>query len=177
MLDSISTEADIAFTSSKDSLSGEGYDRFRKKYLEENVHPGQFRIRIAMESGFSPKSLDPKHWVMYLKNPKGVMIEPLQVQFTPGSSIEDSLYSSYRRISLPRTRIYGYMTLFFNRVTFFKEDLLGNTSPYILLEIVQNQKTVGRAMWKNGKTRSQESEVRSQKPEARSQKTEGRSKE
>ncbi len=150
LLDSISTEADIAFTSSKDSLSGESYDRFRKKYLEEKVRPGQFRIRIAMESGFSPKSLDPKHWVMYLMNSRGVMIEPAQVQFTPGSSLRDSLYSSYQRVSLPRTRIYGYTTLYFDRVTFFKEDLLGKDSPYILLEIVQNQKTVARALWKNG---------------------------
>jgi hypothetical protein len=151
LLDSLATEADIAFISAKDSLSGEGYDRFRKIYLEEKVHPGQFRIRIAMESGFSPKSLDPKHWVMYLKNPQGVMIEPVQIQFTPGSSKQDSLYSSYQRASLPRTRIYGYITLYFNRVTFFKEDLLGKASPYLLLEIAQNQKTVARALWKNGK--------------------------
>ena len=139
LLDSISTEADIAVASARDSLAGEGYDRFRKKYLEENVHPGQFRIRIAMESGFSPKSLDPRHWVMYLRNSRGVMIEPAQIQFISGSTIRDSLYSAYHRTSLPRTRIYGSTTLHFNRVTFFKEDLLGKDTPYFLLEIVQNK--------------------------------------
>jgi hypothetical protein len=148
LLDSTATEADIAFTSARDSLSGEGYDRFRKKYMEENIRSGQFRIRIAMESGFSPKSLDPKHWIMYLINSKGVMIEPSLIQFTPGSSKLDSLTVGYQRISMPRTRIYGYITLYFNRVTFFKEDILGPATPYLLLEIVQDQKTVARVLWK-----------------------------
>lgn len=148
LLDSTVTEADIAYTSSKDSLSGEGYDRFRKKYMEENIRPGQFRIRIAMESGFSPKSLDPKHWVMYLINSKGVMIEPSHIQFTPGSFKQDSLIVGYQRVSMPRTRIYGYITLYFNRVTFFKEDLLGSATSYLLLEIAQDRKTVARILWK-----------------------------
>lgn len=151
LLDSIATEADIAFQCQKDSLSIEGCDEFKKKYFENHVHPGQFRIRVSMESGFSQKSLDPKHWVMYIMNAKGVMIEPTYVQFTPRASIRDSVYSAYNRIALPRTRIQGDITLYFNRVTFFDEDLLGSANPFILFEMVHDQETEVRVKWKNGK--------------------------
>lgn len=149
LLDSISTEADIAFACRKDSLDVQAGAEFRRKYLEERTSPGRFRIRISMESGFSPKSLDPAHWVMYIVNSRGVMIEPVQIQSSLANTVQDSIYSNFHRLSLPRTRIHGEIILSFDRVTFFKQDLLGSDNQFIALEMAREQKTVARVVWKN----------------------------
>ncbi len=148
LLDSLSTEADIRFKARKDSLDQKAYTEFRRKYLDENVKNGQFRIRIEMESGFSSKSIDPKYWSIYLVDAKGVMIEPLQIDVIPVVSEQDSVYSNNRGIKLPRNRIRGEITLFFNRITFFKEDLFGPNNQSIALEITRDQKTLSRIAWK-----------------------------
>jgi hypothetical protein len=152
LLDSVSTEADIALACRKDSLDAAAAVDFRRKYIEERTQPGRFRIRIEMESGFSPKSLDPVNWVMYLVNSRGVMIEPAQVLSSLSGAVQDSVYSSFNRAVLPRTRIRGEIVLFFDRVTFFKEDLLGEESPFIALEMAHNKETVARVAWKNAGT-------------------------
>jgi hypothetical protein len=153
LLDSISTEADIALACAKDSLDTAQSAEFRRKYLEEQVQPGRFRIRISMESGFSPKSLEARHWVMYLMNARGIMIEPVQVITAGTVSEKDSIYSSFHRISLPRTRINGEITLYFDRVTFFREDLLGKENSLIALELAHEKKTVAHVVWKNSGAR------------------------
>jgi hypothetical protein len=151
LLDSIATEADIALACTKDSLDTAQSAEFRRKYREERVQPGRFRIRISMESGFSPKSLEARHWVMYIMNDRGIMIEPVQVKASSASSESDSVYSSYNRMSLPRTRINGEITLYFDRITFFKEDLLGKENTQIALEMAHEKNTVAHVVWKNTK--------------------------
>lgn len=148
LLDSLATEADIAVTCRRDSLDAGACETFRRKYLGEQVKPGQFRIRISMESGFSQKSLEPGHWIMYLMNAKGVAIEPVSIVSNPVVSVNDSVFSAYRRASLPRNLMRSDITLYFNRVTFFKEDLLGAANPYVALEMVNDHKTVARVVWK-----------------------------
>ncbi len=156
LLDSISTEADIEAVCRRDSLDTAGKEEYRRNYLKEHVHPGRFRIRIDMESGFSEKSIDPEHWVIYLVDAKGVMIEPVQVSSSMAGAVQDSVYSSFHRLSLPRTRIHGQITLSFDRVTFFKEDLLGKANPVIFLEIVHEKETVARVAWKNRRAEKKE---------------------
>lgn len=151
LLDSLATEADIASVCRKDSLDANAREAYRRKYMEEQVKPGQFRIRISMESGFSPKSLDPSHWIIYIMNAKGIALEPVHIVSTPVISKSDSVFSAYHRTSLPRTLMRSDITLYFNRVTFFKEDLLGSANPFIALELVNNQKTVARVAWKRTK--------------------------
>lgn len=148
LLDSLATEADIAETCARDSLDEKAGAEFRKNYLSEHVRPGQFRVRISMESGFSPKSLDPVHWVIYLENARGIAVEPTQIVSSIAKSRSDSIYSSYHRMSLPRTLIRGDITLYFNRMTFFREDLLGPANSHIVLEMVQDKRTVARIAWK-----------------------------
>ena len=151
LLDSLSTEADIAAICARDSLGETARADFRKNYLAEHVRNGQFRVRISMESGFSPKSLDPAHWVIYLENARGIAVEPTQIVSSIAKSHSDSIYSSFHRMSLPRTLIRGDITLYFNRMTFFREDLLGPANAYILLEMVQEKRTVARVAWKRAR--------------------------
>ena len=148
LLDSLSTEADIRYQARKDSLDQKAYTEYRQKYLQEKVQNGQFRIRIEMESGFSSLSINPKFWSMYIVNARGVMIEPLQIVAIPVISEQDSVYSSSHRIKLARNRIRGEITLIFNRITFFKEDLFGPNNRSITLEITRDQKTLARVAWK-----------------------------
>ncbi len=149
LLDSIATEADITLACEKDSLDADRRIEFRRKYLEERTQPGRFRIRIAMESGFSPKSIDPAHWAMYIMNARGIMIEPAQIKTTPAISKKDSIYSSFHRMSLPRNLINGEIILYFDQVTFFKENLLGEENPFIALEMAHEKETVARVVWRN----------------------------
>ncbi len=151
LLDSLSTEADIASICARDSLDEKARAEFRKKYLAEHVKPGQFRVRISMESGFSPRSLDHSHWVMYLENARGIAVEPTQIVSSIAQSHSDSIYSSFHRMSLPRTLIRGDITLYFNRMTFFREDLLGPANAFIVLEMVQDKRTVARIAWKRAR--------------------------
>ncbi|MFA6470593.1 MAG: hypothetical protein WCU00_01020, partial [Candidatus Latescibacterota bacterium] len=132
----------------KDSLDQKAFTDFRSKYLDDQVKKGQFRIRIEMESGFSPLSLDPKYWSIYIIDSKGVMIEPLQIIVTPAVSEQDSVYLKNQRYKLPRNLIRGGFTLYFNRVTFFKEDLFGTENQSIALEITREKKTLTRVAWK-----------------------------
>jgi hypothetical protein len=148
LLDSLSTEAEIRYQAGKDSLDQKASSEYRKKYLNENVQSGQFRIRIEMESGFSPLSIDPKFWSLSLLDARGVMIEPLQIISNRVVSEQDSIYASNNRIKLARNRIRGEITLVFNRITFFKEDLLGPNNGAIALEITREQKTLARVVWK-----------------------------
>jgi hypothetical protein len=151
LLDSVTTEADIASICRRDSLDSAAAAKFRETYLQEQVKPNQFRIRISMESGFSPKSLDPKFWVIFLMTSQGIAVEPLSVTSTPVVTKDDSVYSVQSRISMPRSLIRGDITLSFNRVTFFHEDLLGPDNPFIALELVKDRKTVARVVWKRSK--------------------------
>jgi hypothetical protein len=148
LLDSLATEADIRYHAGKDSLDQKATAEYRQKYLSENVPKGQFRIRIEMESGFSPLSIDPKFWSIYILDERGVMIEPLQIITTKAVSKQDSVYSNVHRLNLPRNRIQGEMTLFFNHMTFFKEDLFGPNNHAIALEMTREQKTLARVVWK-----------------------------
>lgn len=148
LLDSLSTEAYIRYQAGKDSLDQKASAEYRQKYLRENAQNGQFRIRIEMESGFSPLSIDPKFWSIYILDDKGVMIEPLQIITNKVVSEQDSVYSSSHRIKLARNRIQGELTLIFNRITFFKEDLFGPNNHAIALELTREQKTLARVVWK-----------------------------
>jgi hypothetical protein len=148
LLDSLSTEADMRYQALKDSLDQKSYAEFRKKYLDEQVNKGQFRIRIGMESGFSQMSLDPKYWAIYIIDSKGVMIEPVQITASPVVSEQDSIFINSRGYKFPRNRIYRELTLFFNRTTFFKEDLFGPQNKTIALEITREKKTLARVAWK-----------------------------
>lgn len=148
LLDSLSTEADIRYQARKDSLGEKASAEYRQKYLQEKVQNGQFRIRIEMESGFSPLSIDPKFWSIYILDDRGVMIEPLQIVTNRVVSEQDSVYSSSHRIKLARNRIQGELILFFNRITFFKEDLFGPNNRAIALEMTRDQKTLARVVWK-----------------------------
>lgn len=154
LLDSISTEADMHARCRADSLDAAASAAFREKYEREEVQPGRFRIRISMESGFSPMSIDPRHWAIYLADARGILIEPVQVKTAAASTREDSLYSDYYRRDFRRVRITGDIVLYFDRVTFFGEDILGPGNPFVALEMARNQKTVARVIWKNAAAES-----------------------
>ena len=149
LLDETSTEADILYHCFRDSLDAAACKTYRQVYTRDKVRKGMFRIRISMESGFSPKSMEPKHWTMYLENAKGVMIEPAEITVTPVTSLEDSVYSDFYRINLPRNLIKRELTLYFNRQTFFGEDLLSRENPFIVLVITREKRTLSRLAWKS----------------------------
>ena len=149
LLDETSTEADILYYCFRDSLGAAAYETYRQVYTRDKVRKGMFRIRISMESGFSPKSMEPEYWTMYLENAKGVMIEPADITVTPVTSLEDSIFSDFYRVNLPRNLIKREMTLYFNRNTFFGEDLLSRENPFIVLVITREKKTLERLAWKS----------------------------
>lgn len=148
LLDCISSEADILYQCSRDSLSVEECELFTKNYRDEKIRDGMFRIRVSMESGFSPKSMDPKHWVIYIENSKGTVIEPDDIVLSPVTTIEDSIYSKYHRINLPRKLLKRSFELYFKRTTFFGEDLLSTNNPYIVLVFNREKRTLSRVAWK-----------------------------
>ncbi|MFC1573551.1 hypothetical protein ACFL30_00040 [Candidatus Latescibacterota bacterium] len=148
LLDDISTEADIMLQCFKDSLNDEEQISFRENYNKKNIKDGMFRIRISMESGFSPKSMEPKHWTIYLENSRGIMIEPSEITSSAVTSQEDSVYSEFYRINLPRHLLRRDITLYFKSTTFFGEDLLSKSNPFIVLVIARVKKTLARIAWK-----------------------------
>ena len=148
LLDQISTEADIMLQCFKDSLNDEEKISFRENYNKKNIKDGMFRIRISMESGFSPKSMDPKLWTIYLENSRGIMIEPSEITSSAVTSHEDSVYSDFYRINLPRHLLKRDITLYFKSTTFFGEDLLSKNNPFIVLAITRVKKTLARIAWK-----------------------------
>lgn len=148
LLDDVSSEADIICKCSRDSLSVEECESFTKKYRDEKIRDGMFRIRVSMESGFSPKSMDPKHWVIYIENSKGTVIEPDDIVTSPVTTLEDSVYSAYHRINLPRKLLKSSFELYFKRTTFFGEDLLSTDNSYLVLVFNRKKKTLSRVAWK-----------------------------
>ena len=148
LLNDISTKADIMFQCFKDSLNDEEIISFRERYNEKHLKDGMFRIRISMESGFSPRSMDPKHWTIYLENSRGIMIEPSEITTSAVSSTEDSVYSQFYRINLPRHLLRRDITLYFKNTTFFGEDLLSSSNPFIVLAIARVKKKLARIAWK-----------------------------
>ena len=149
LLDETSTEADILYYCFRDSLDAAVCETYRQVYTRDKVRKGMFRIRISMESGFSQKSMEPEHWTMYLENAKGVMIEPADIAVTPVTSLEDSIFSDFYRVNLPRNIIKRELTLYFNRKTFFGEDLLSRENPFIVLVITREKRTLSRLAWKS----------------------------
>ncbi len=149
LLDDTSTEADILYHCFRDSLDAAACDKYREAYTREKVRKGMFRIRISMESGFSPKSMEPEHWTIYLENAKGVIIEPADITASAVTSLEDSVYSDFYRINFSRHLMKRDLTLYFNRKTFFGEDLLSRENPFIVLVITREKKTLARLAWKS----------------------------
>ena len=148
LLDDVSSEADILCQCSRDSLSVEECESFTKNYRDEKIRDGMFRIRVSMESGFSPKSMDPKHWVIYIENSKGNVIEPNDIVTSPVTTLEDSIYSNYHRINLPRKLLKRSFELYFKQTTFFGEDLLSTNNPFIVLVFNREKRTLSRVAWK-----------------------------
>ena len=147
LLEDLSTEADIFVQCRKDSLDEKSCEDFRKNYFEQHVRDGMFRIQISMESGFSDKSMEPGLWDMYIENVRGVMIEPIDIEKSKISALQDTVFSSFERINLPRNVLHRDITLYFKRITFFGEDLFGKENPFIVFVISRKQKIVSRVAW------------------------------
>ena len=147
LLEDFSTEADIFVQCRKDSLDEKSCEDFRKNYFEQHVRDGMFRIQISMESGFSDKSMEPGLWDMYIENVRGVMIEPIDIEKSKISALQDTVFSSFERINLPRNVLHRDITLYFKRITFFGEDLFGKENPFIVFVISRKQKIVSRVAW------------------------------
>jgi len=148
LLDSVSSEVDMQYHCFKDSLDTGACETYRETYKTRNIRNGMFRIRITMESGFSPKSMEPQQWTMYIENAKGVMIEPADIVSSPVTSQRDSVYSDFHRVYVPRHLLKREITLYFNRTTFFGEDLLSSKNPYIVFVMTYEKRTIIRAAWK-----------------------------
>ncbi len=147
LLDDVSTRADILVKCAEDSLDAAGCRRFAEKYREEHVRDGMFRIRIAMESGFSPKSMDPDFWALYIETAEGVMVEPNDIVTGPVASSSDSVYSNYHRQSRARNLFFREIELYFDRTTFFGVDLFGKENPWIVFVMSREKKIVARMAW------------------------------
>ena len=147
LLDDFSTEADILKNCPKDTLEEESCKECRKRYVEQHMRNGMFRIRVSLESGFSLKSMETDHWAMYIENARGIMIEPEEIVASQVTTLQDSTYSNYYRINLPRSLLYRDITLYFKQRTFFGEDLLGEDNPFIVFIMSHEQKTVARVVW------------------------------
>ncbi|MBT4483489.1 MAG: hypothetical protein HOC71_07410 [Candidatus Latescibacteria bacterium] len=147
LLDNFSTEAYILFQCQKDSLEEKSCEEFREKLIEDEVREGMFRVLLTMESGFSLKSLETVYWAMYIENSRGIMIEPADITKTEISTVQDTVFSSYNRIDLPRSVYRRKITLYFKCITFFGEDLFGEKNPYIVFVMSHTQKTVARMAW------------------------------
>lgn len=146
LLDDFSTKADI-LVHCPDSLGVNEAADCREAYESEQVREGNFRIRISMESGFSERSMDREYWSIYLETANGVMIEPNDYTESPITSVSDSVYSNLNQESQPRYLMRRDLTLYFNRIAFWGEDLLGRANPYLVLVISRDQRTLARVAW------------------------------
>ncbi len=147
-------EADIIVHCLKDSLDEKSCEEFREDYFNNNVRDGMFRIRVSLESGFSPKSMEHDHWALYIENTRGIQIEPAGIICSDIKAVQDSVYSEYRQANIPRSILRRDITLSFERTTFFGEDLFGSDNQYILFVMSHKQNTVARVGWKlSGKTK------------------------
>jgi len=147
LLDDVSTRADILVRCMKDSLDECPCREFEKEYRGKNIKEGMFRIRISMESGFSKKSMEPEHWAFYIEDTNGVMIEPVEIRASEITTVEDSVYSAYHRAFFPRTVLSRDITCYFERVTFFGEDLFGGQNPFIIFVMSREKKELVRIAW------------------------------
>lgn len=147
LLDEVSTEADIFNRCRSDSLDEEACRVFRGDYAAKNLREGMFRIRITMESGFSERSIDPKHWALYIENADGVMIEPADITVSPMRTVTDSVYSKYYKLNFRRNVMKRDITLYFSTRTFFGQDILGGGTPFIVLVISRQKRTLARVAW------------------------------
>lgn len=147
LLDDYSTDADIMAHCVKDSLDSDECAEYRTAYAEEFIREDMFRIRLTMETGFAEKSLDPDHWIMYIENSEGVIIEPADITLSDVASIQDSMYSPYLRRDIPRRLMVRDVTLYFRKKTFFGHDLLGSENEYLALVITRETKTLARVVW------------------------------
>jgi hypothetical protein len=150
LLDDFSTEADILSKCRADSLSGSAADQCRSSYVSDNVRDNTFRVVISMESNFSPKSMEPEYWAMYLETPDGVMLEPVDRRVSAVVTGVDSVRvgpERARRVQ-PRSAMKRDITLYFRKTTFFGENLLGGNISYLVLVMSREQRTVARIAWK-----------------------------
>ena len=148
LLDDYSTEADIVAHCIEDSLDSAECEKYRETYEKDLLRNDMFRIRLSMETGFAEKSLDPDHWIMYIENSEGVIIEPADIALSDVVSSQDSMYSPYLRRDIPRRLMMRDVTLYFREMTFFGSDLLGSGNDYITLVITREKKTLARVVWK-----------------------------
>ncbi len=147
LLDDYSTEADILFQCTADSLDESHCEEFRKKYIEKNLRENMFRIRIEMESGFSEKSMNHEHWAMYIENSDGVMIEPVDITSSGVKALKDSVFSDYNNIYFHQNLLRRDITLYFKSRTFFGQDILGGENPFIVFVMSRKKKTLARVAW------------------------------
>jgi hypothetical protein len=154
LLDEFSTEADILSHCRADSLFDEAATEYRAQYVQTNIKDNTFRVLISMSSNFSPKSMEPEYWAMYLENPNGVMIEPMDRTASPVITEVDSVSTvisgnteSPNR-SFSRRTMKRDITLYFKKTTFFGENLLGGDVSYLVLVMSREQRTVARVAWK-----------------------------
>ena len=153
LLDDYSTEADIITHCIEDSLSSDECEKYRDEYTSDLLRDDMFRIRLSMETGFAEKSLDPDHWIMYIENSEGVIIEPADIVLSDVASTRDSMYSPYLRRDIPRRLMMRDVTLYFRKKTFFGSDLLGSENDHITLVITREKKTLTRVVWKTSPDR------------------------
>ncbi len=149
LLDSISTVADIAFRCRADSLDATAGSTFADRYRRENLRENTFRIRIAMETAFSEKSLEPRHWAMYVETANGIMIEPSDIEIAPFEAREDTTGRGNASFAFGRRMFARDMTLYFKRVTFFGTDLLGPENPYLVFVMSREREEVARIAWRH----------------------------
>ena len=147
LLDDTATKADILALCAADSLDGEGCAAFREEYREEHLRDGMFRIRITMETGFSEKSFDPRHWALFVETIDGVMVEPSDIILSPTTADRDTVFSSYSRQYIRRNMHVCDMTLYFKRITFFGDDLLGSGNSPLVFVMSRERKEVARVAW------------------------------
>ena len=91
--------------------------------------------------------MEPDHWAIYIEDAKGIMIEPKEITACEVSASQDTIYSKYYGLFLPRNLLHRDINLYFQRRTFFGEDLLGEENPYIVFVMSYEKKTVARIAW------------------------------
>jgi hypothetical protein len=149
LLDSISTAADIFLRCRMDSLDAAAGTAFAGRYRRDNLRENTFRIRITMETAFSEKSLEPRHWAMYVETADGVLVEPSDIEITPSEARADTTGRRNEPFKFGRRMYARDMTLYFKQVTFFGADLLGPDNPYLLFVMSRERNEIARIAWRH----------------------------
>jgi hypothetical protein len=148
LLDEYSSEADMAYQCLSDSLDSDACDSLKTHYRKHKIREDKFSIRIYMETGFSAKSVEPSLYTVFLETPKGVIIEPKDVVTSQVEAKQDSIYSEYYYRYVPRVALTRDITYYFDKVTFYGEELLGEENPYIILVVNHEKETLARVGWR-----------------------------